>query len=208
MLGLGDLTGGLFSSRARAASSDGSVVVGTGTSALGNEAFVWEADTGMRSIASVLQERGLDLGGWRLTEANGISADGRIVVGTGVNPSGATEAWLALLGDDVVDADGDGILDEDDVCPDVADPEQADLDGDGMGDACDADDDGDGVDDAVDNCAQTMNADQADFDGDASGDACDSDDDGDGVPDETDNCACPRERRPGGRRGRRVRRRL
>jgi hypothetical protein len=110
------------------------------------------------------------------------------VVGTGVNPAGDTEAWLAVLGDDIIDEDGDGILDEDDVCPSVADPDQADLDQDGEGDACDADDDGDGVDDAADNCAATMNADQADNDFDGSGDVCDSDDDADAVADDVDNC--------------------
>jgi hypothetical protein len=35
------------------------------------------------------------------------------------------------------DADGDGICDADDDCPDVLDPGQSDLDGDGLGDACD-----------------------------------------------------------------------
>lgn len=35
------------------------------------------------------------------------------------------------------DADGDGVTDEDDVCPDAEDPDQDDADGDGIGDACD-----------------------------------------------------------------------
>ena len=35
------------------------------------------------------------------------------------------------------DADGDGVCDEDDGCPDVADGLQADTDNDGVGDACD-----------------------------------------------------------------------
>ncbi len=43
------------------------------------------------------------------------------------------------------DGDGDGVRNGDDVCPDTADPEQADLDADGIGDACDADVDGDGL---------------------------------------------------------------
>ncbi|MCC6847521.1 MAG: hypothetical protein IT294_03400 [Deltaproteobacteria bacterium] len=38
------------------------------------------------------------------------------------------------------DADGDGICDAEDDCPAVANPEQADLDGDAAGDVCDADD--------------------------------------------------------------------
>ncbi|MCB9663970.1 MAG: thrombospondin type 3 repeat-containing protein [Alphaproteobacteria bacterium] len=47
------------------------------------------------------------------------------------------------------DRDGDGVPDDDDLCPDVAD-DQADLDGDRVGDACDPDRDGDQVPDEVD----------------------------------------------------------
>ncbi|MCI0638820.1 MAG: hypothetical protein L0Y70_07080 [Gemmataceae bacterium] len=34
---------------------------------------------------------------WTLTSAEGISADGRTIVGTGVNPAGNQEAWLATI---------------------------------------------------------------------------------------------------------------
>lgn len=88
----------------------------------------------------------------------------------------------------VQDSDQDGIPDTADNCPWVPNPDQADLDGDGVGDVCDPDDDGDGVEDGSDNCPEAPNADQADLDGDGVGDVCDPDGDGDGVDDGQDNC--------------------
>ncbi len=104
------------------------------------------------------------------------------------------------------ETDGDGVPDECDICPTIANADQLDSDGDGIGDACDAcplvangeDADGDGAGDACDNCLNLANPDQADDDGDGIGDACDNcllfantdqdDEDGDGVGNVCDNC--------------------
>lgn len=90
------------------------------------------------------------------------------------------------------DLDGDGILDHFDNCPEVANPDQADTDSDGIGDACNdhIDQDGDEWADGIDNCPDVANQDQTDTDGDGVGDSCnDGDDrDGDEWANAIDNC--------------------
>ncbi len=58
-----------------------------------------------------------------------------------------------------VDSDGDGLLDPNDNCPQVPNPNQNDGDGDGVGNLCD-------------NCPTVANHDQADADNNGVGDAC------------------------------------
>ena len=76
-----------------------------------------------------------------------------------------------------VDGDGDGIADSIDNCPVTANANQADDDGNGIGNACEAngapDADGDGRPDTADNCLSVWNVNQADDDRDGLGNVCD-----------------------------------
>lgn len=119
-----------------------------------------------------------------------VSVDGETLLAGGFMDSARlTRAGAAFVFQlPAVDADHDGILDADDNCPYVANPEQTDSDADGYGDACDSDDDNDGVLDGSDNCRVVANSGQANADGDPFGDACDGDIDGDGFDNRSDNC--------------------
>ena len=115
MVGLGDLPGGGFFSEATATSADGAVVVGWSSSASAAEAFLWTAADGMQSLHDLLvNDFGLDLTGWQLREAFGISADGMTIVGEGTNPDGFPEAWIATIPAETpvpADRDFDGDVD-------------------------------------------------------------------------------------------------
>lgn len=71
-----------------------------------------------------------------------------------------TNQYLAVTECPNTDPDGDGAICSDN-CPTTFNPDQADGDGDGVGDVCD-------------NCVLLANADQADMDGDGRGNLCDN----------------------------------
>ncbi len=88
--------------------------------------------------------------------------------------TGMIQSWsMEICGVPLPDADSDGIADDVDNCPTDPNTDQADNEGDGVGDVCDDDDDNDGIPDATDNCPDIANADQQDTDGDGIGDVCD-----------------------------------
>jgi hypothetical protein len=81
---------------------------------------------------------------------------------------------LAALRNWQRDRDADGVLDDTDTCVDVANADQANLDGDGQGDACDDDVDGDGLPNGVESGFGS--------------DPRNADSDGDGLRDGNDQC--------------------
>jgi hypothetical protein len=61
-------------------------------------AALWVDDGDPRLIREILEvEFGLDLGGWRLSEAIAISDDGLKIAGDGMNPDSRQEGWIAVL---------------------------------------------------------------------------------------------------------------
>jgi uncharacterized membrane protein len=79
-------------------SADGSIVVGT-TQDYPAQAVIWTAAVGVRPLQTYLEdELNLALPGWlSLDEVVGISDDGTVIAGNGVNANGMTEAFLAKL---------------------------------------------------------------------------------------------------------------
>lgn len=126
---------------ATAVSYDGTVVVGFVNNDSGDRAFVWTQANGMRLLRDHLVEgHGLDVRGWCLRQATGVSADGRDIVGVGTNPAGVGEGWVAHIASPLsvpaCDADWnrDGFVSGEDfdefVAEFVAGGRPADFDGD------------------------------------------------------------------------------
>jgi hypothetical protein len=156
------------------ASDDGVILVGQpsppqdGTQNDGVYRFVRPADGWSGDVVetSTLPRMTTSAFGWSVAQDNGVAVVGDQAEGAG-NFRGTAFAFLP-------DGDRDFVSDETDNCPSAANPDQADLDGDGAGDACDVDDDGDSYADTGDNCPRLSNPEQLDMDRDAIGDLCDT----------------------------------
>ncbi len=81
-----------------ALADDAHLVVGSVDSQMyQKEAFVWSPKDGSQRLAKYLATKSIDTKGWILNSAQGISADGRRIVGYGTNPEGEEEAFLVIL---------------------------------------------------------------------------------------------------------------
>jgi len=78
-----------------ATNQDGTASVGTITTGTSTtSAAIWDANGSVHQVADYLT--GANLSGWTLTEAKGISDDGKVVVGNGVY-NGQNRGWIAHL---------------------------------------------------------------------------------------------------------------
>jgi probable HAF family extracellular repeat protein len=89
---LGVLAGG-DTARGYSLSADTSIVVGDSNSSNGLRGFLWTPSLGMVDLNAYLPSVGIDLTGWTLTSARGISADGSAIAGYGTF-NGADRAFL------------------------------------------------------------------------------------------------------------------
>ncbi len=82
-------------------------------------------------------------------QTDNLAISGAVFDGFQGTASGTTDGGSINV---LLDSDGDGIPNTDDNCPFTSNPDQADTDADGFGNACDSDSDGDGVPDETDVC--------------------------------------------------------
>ncbi|MEX0331972.1 MAG: PEP-CTERM sorting domain-containing protein [Puniceicoccaceae bacterium] len=98
MQGLGDLPGGSFGSSAGGVSADGKTIVGYGNGEAGYRAVIWDETRTPHDLNTFLPDHGISIDGWVLDGVVAITPDGKYLIGSGTNPDGEYEAWIAFLG--------------------------------------------------------------------------------------------------------------
>lgn len=97
LIELPDVPGGAQQAEALAVNRNGSVIVGIGNDAGGIVATVWINGGPAQSLETILTNQSVNLNGWQLWEARGVSDDGVTIVGRGINPSGNPEGFVAEI---------------------------------------------------------------------------------------------------------------
>lgn len=99
-------------------SRDGAIIVGESylTATTTRHAFLWTASLGMVDLNTYLPALGIDLNGWTLTYAVGVSDDGSVIAGGGTY-GGQERAFLVRITPASCPADigGDSVVDLDDL---------------------------------------------------------------------------------------------
>lgn len=97
-----DLLQGYVLNSVSGVSADGAKIYGSLLNTANQlKGFVWTVADGMKDVAEVLAKAGVEAAGWQLTNVRGVSADGLVFTGDGVNPDGNLEAWVASTADEV-----------------------------------------------------------------------------------------------------------
>jgi hypothetical protein len=95
------------------------LIGGFGTSDIGKEAVLWDPVNGMRRVKDILLALGVsEVSNWQLEEVRALSADGTVLAGTGKNPTGNSEAWIAIIprtDRQAADVNLDGCVDDADL---------------------------------------------------------------------------------------------
>jgi hypothetical protein len=102
-------------SDAQDVNGDGSVIVGRAYffESQMARALLWTAGIGLVDLNTYLPSLGIDLSGWVLVDAVGVSDDGRTITGLGVH-DGSNQAWVATLPSCAADFNHDFVLNSQD----------------------------------------------------------------------------------------------
>lgn len=89
-----------YSTTTTGISADGRRIVGWGSRVSGgpDAAVLWDEGGKLRPVSDLLSlDARAASAGWSLTRARAISADGRVIVGEGIDPTGVGRGWIVTL---------------------------------------------------------------------------------------------------------------
>lgn len=123
--GLIKLGNGAYSTELYATSADGELLAGLLTTDGGDSAAIWDAQRGWQNIHDLLETKYgvVSVTGWYLESVRCISADGQTVAGTGYNPQGNYEGWIAFIPRPApcpADVNGDRVVDLSDIAAELS----------------------------------------------------------------------------------------